>query len=121
MAYVNASGTKSRITPYRELGVKSTAHSGGIVTQDFLHNLRGRRGVAVFNEMYFNDPVVGGMMFAVEQILRQITWTPEGSGTDEKDKAAKKFLVEAMDDMEDTWDNFVSDAITFPRIWLVHF
>ena len=110
----NTSGTKSRLTPYRELGVKSTAHSGGIVTQDFLHNLRGRRGVAVFNEMYFNDPVIGGMMFAVEQILRQITWAPEGStGTDEKDKAAKKFLVEAMDDMEDTWDNFVSDAITF--------
>ena len=99
---------------YRELGVKSTSHSGGIVTQDFLHNLRGRRGVAVFNEMYFNDPVVGGMMFAVEQILRQITWAPEGtSDTDEKDKAAKKFLIEAMDDMEDTWDDFVSDAITF--------
>ena len=106
--------TKARHKPYRELGVKSTAHSGGIVTQDFLRNLQGRRGVAVFNEMYYNDPVVGGMMFAVEQILRQITWAPEGGmGTDEKDKAAKKFLVEAMDDMEDTWDDFISDAITF--------
>ena len=109
-----ANGNKVRAKTYRELGVKSTTHSGGIVMQDFLHNLRGRRGVAVFNEMYFNDPVVGGMMFAVEQILRQITWAPEGgTHTDEKDKAAKKFLTEAMDDMEDTWDDFVSDAITF--------
>ena len=103
----------ARARPYRELGVKSTQHSGGIVTQDFLHNLQGRRGVAVYNEMYYNDPVVGGMMFAVEQILRQITWSPEGSNADEKDKASKKFLVEAMDDMEDTWDDFISDAITF--------
>ena len=55
-----ANVTKARSTPFRELGVKSTAHSGGVVTQDFLHNLRGRRGVSVFNEMYYNDPVVGG-------------------------------------------------------------
>lgn len=99
---------------FSNIGIGSVMHSGGMVQQDFLVNLRGRRGVNIYTEMSSNDPVVGGMMFAVEQILRQVSWQAEGGGAkDEKDKAAKKFLDENMVDMEQTWDEFICDSISF--------
>lgn len=106
---------------FQEIGIGSTRHSGGMVMQDFLTNLQHRRGIAVFTEMYYNDPTIGGTMFGIEQVLRQVTWDAEGVGDkDEKDKKAKQFLSENMQDMSHTWDDFICNAITFlPYGWSI--
>lgn len=85
---------------FSEIGVGSTRQTSGLVMSDFLNNLWGQRGIRVYTEMYYNDPTVGGTMFAIEQVLRQVTWDAEGAGEkDEKDKKAKAFLRSSMADM----------------------
>lgn len=104
-----------------ELGVTGRKIFGGMVSEEFLPQLSGMRGTRVFREMSDNDPVVGSMLFAIDKLLRNVEWPVEAANESTEAKNAAKFLEECKDDMEHTWEEFLSEVMSFlPYGFSVH-
>lgn len=104
--------TDKTLTAYAELGVSGLRRWGGYVDEEFLPQLQGRNAVKVFREMANNDPIVGALLFAVEQLLRQLTWRVEPASPNWEDQAAAMFVEECMNDMSHTWGDFIAETLS---------
>lgn len=95
-----------------ELGVSGIRRAGGYVFEEFLPQLRGSKAVQVYREMSDNDPTIGAMLFAFDRLLRQVEWRVEPGDSSEEQRQAAEFLEQCMNDMDHTWDEFISEALT---------
>ena len=96
------------------LGVASNVTTSGIFKAgDFLPELRGSKAISKYREMRDNSAVIGAVLYAVEQVLRDvdIKVTP----ADDTEAAIKeaKFVESVLDDMEHSLDDHISEAIGF--------
>lgn len=95
--------------------------SGSIFFEEFLHELRGVKGVQAFTEMADNDATVGAILFAVEMLMRKCEFHVEPAGKGAKDKEAAEFVESCMNDMERTWADTLSEILSFlPYGWSYH-
>lgn len=102
---------------YRNAGAISLKRWGGYISEEFLPELQGSRGVKVLTEMLNNDAVIGALMLAITQLIRRANWHIEGEDNDER----VQFLTECKDDMKSTWEEFISDVCSmFGYGWDVH-
>lgn len=85
----------------------------GLINEEPLPALSGRRAMRIYREMADNDAVIGAVLFAVEMMMRQSTWRVEAASEDSLDEDAKDFLEECMDDMEDSWSDTISEILSF--------
>lgn len=92
-----------------ELGTSGLKRSGGYVDEEFLPQLRGRKAVQVYREMSSNDPVIGGMIFAIVQLVRNVNWQVMPAGKSREDNEAAKLLETCMDDMSISWQDWIAD------------
>lgn len=100
--------------PFIEYGVTGLNRYGGAIDEEFLPQLKGRRAVKVYREMSENDPVIGAILFAITMLVRRATWTVvPASRTDARDLEAADFLRSCMEDMEHTWQDFISEVLSF--------
>ena len=90
-----------------------SAGSGNIFFEEFLHELRGIKGVQVYTEMADNDATVGAILYAIEMLMRQCEFHVEPGGKSEKDKEAAEFVESCMNDMERTWADTLSEILSF--------
>jgi len=102
--------------PTAELGVDGAKISNGFVYDEFLTQLVGDRGRKIYREMRDNDATVNAVIFAIEMILRNVDWRIEENkntkGTPAAEKA-KEFVESVLfEDMEHTWDDFITDVLT---------
>jgi hypothetical protein len=44
--------------------------ASGIIDEEFLPALRGRKAIKVYREMSLNDPMVGALLFAIDKLIR---------------------------------------------------
>lgn len=96
-----------------EIGRIGQWRYGGIFYEEFLRELRGPKGVQVFTEMSDNDPTVGAILYAIEMLMRQTTFSVEPGGDKEADKEAAEFVEGCMDDMQMTWTDTISEILSF--------
>lgn len=96
-----------------ELGRTGLRRYGGVLYEEFLPELRGRRGVEVYHEMAENDDMVGAILFSIEMLVKQASWSIEPAGATAKDKEAAEFVQGCMDDMQDTWIDTISEILSF--------
>lgn len=97
----------------KEIGRVGQRRYGGNFYEEFLHELTGKRGIAVYREMEDNDDIVGAILFAVEMLVRQCVWNVEPGGATAKDKEAAEFVESCMHDMQDTWIDTISEILSF--------
>lgn len=97
----------------KEIGRIGQRRYGGTIYEEFLHELRGRRGIEVYREMSENDDVVGAILFAIEMLVRQTDWNIEPGGDSAKDIEAAEFVESCMDDMQETWIDTISEILSF--------
>lgn len=97
---------------FTELGATGLQRWGGQVDEEFLPQLKGPRAVKVYREMRDNDPVVGAVVFAVDMLLRQVSWRTEPYSQDLVDLQAEELVKSAMDDMSHTWEDLVSEILS---------
>lgn len=97
----------------KEIGRIGQRRYGGVVYEEFLHELRGQRGIEVYREMSDNDDVVGAILFAIKMLVRQCDWNIEPGGDTAKDKEAAEFVESCMNDMQDTWIDTISEILSF--------
>lgn len=105
----------------RELGRLGQRRWGGAFYEEFLPELRGKRGMEVYREMSDNDDIIGAIIYAIELLIRQVDWDVAPGGSTEADSAAADFVRECMDDMSDTWTDTISEILSFlPYGWSAH-
>lgn len=90
-----------------------SAGSGSIFFEEFLPELRGIKGVQAYTEMADNDATVGAILFAIEMLMRNCEFHVEPSGESAKDKEAAEFVESCMNDMERTWQDYLSEFLSF--------
>lgn len=95
----------------KEIGRIGQRRYGGVIYEEFLHELRGKRGIEAYREMSENDDVVGAILFAIEMLVRQTDWNVEPGGDSQADIDAAEFIESCMNDMQSTWiDGDIEDA-----------
>ena len=87
----------------KEIGRIGQRRYGGVIYEEFLHELRGKRGIEAYREMSENDDVVGAILFAIEMLVRQTDWNVEPGGDSQADIDAAEFVESCMNDMQSTW------------------
>ncbi len=106
---------------WKELGRIGQRRYNGIIYEEFLPELRGKRGIEVYREMAENDDIVGAILFAIEMLVRQASWNVEPSGDSAKDKEAAIFVESCMNDMQETWIDTLSEILSFLTFgWSYH-
>lgn len=105
----------------KEIGRTGAKRYGGFFQEEFLRELQGRRGVEVYKEMSENSDVIGAILYAIEMLIRQASWTVQPGGPTAKDQEAADFIQSCMDDMSDTWTDTISEILSFLTYgWSAH-
>ncbi|MCD8308903.1 MAG: hypothetical protein LUD19_03530 [Clostridia bacterium] len=105
----------------KELGRLGQKRYGGFFYEEFLKDLQGKKGIAVYQEMSENDDTIGAILFSIEMLIRQATWDVQAGGTTPADEEAKDFVLSCMDDMSETWSDTISEILSFLTYgWSAH-
>jgi hypothetical protein len=98
---------------FRELGATGLRRSGGFVLEEFLPQLQGLKARMVYREMADNDPVIGGILLAFNEVMGRLDWhieKPEEATA--ADLLAYDFIDSAFKDTEDSWDATLSQILS---------
>jgi hypothetical protein len=101
-----------KLGPMGELGATGLKYAGGVLDEEFLPQLRGRKAIEVYREMADNDPIVGALLFAIEMLIRNVSWRVDPGGKSADDTKAAEFLDSCRTDMSHTWDDLVAEALS---------
>lgn len=99
--------------PYTEAGITGLKRHAGYVYEEFLPQLAGQRATKVFREMRDNDATIGAILYAIDKLLRGVTWRVEPFSKSTKDQETAAFVHECMNDMEVSWNDFISEVLSF--------
>lgn len=95
------------------MGATGLNHSFGMINDEPLLKLKGRRAMKEFREMYDNDAVVGGVMRLATEMVSQTEYSIEAAGDDPATDLMAQHLCEtSLDDMQSTWPEFIDDVMT---------
>lgn len=95
-----------------ELGTSGLRRSGGFVHEEFLNQLRGRRGFLVYREMADNDPVIGSILYAIEKVILRLEWRIDPFDDSPEAEELQTFIDECMEDMSDSWDQTLASILS---------
>jgi len=96
--------------PRLEIGRTGLKHYSGIVYEEFLSSLQGLQGLKVFREMSDNDAIVGAVLYAIKQILKEVRWSvtvAEGGEQGDVD-----FLNECINGLMYPWSCVMDEVLT---------
>lgn len=95
------------------LGVAGdNTHNGQIRADEFLPELRGKRAIRKYREMRDNDSTIGAVMYATEQVLRDVDIKVMPANETEEAKREAEFVESVFTDMDHTLDDHVSEALS---------
>lgn len=101
-----------RVVDYREVGASGLRRFSGFIYEEFLPELTGWRGLAIYKEMINNDATVSAVLFAIKMLCRRVKWFSNPGGETPEDLEAAEFLETCMNDMSTTWIDTISEALT---------
>jgi len=88
--------------------------NGVIHADDFLPELRGRNAIRKYREMRDNDSTIGAVMYATEQVLRDVDFRVVPTNKDDpKSVEEAQFVESVLEDMDHTLDDHISEALSF--------
>jgi hypothetical protein len=96
-----------------ELGATGLKRFGGIIADEFLPELRGRRGRQILREMAENDPIIGAGLSVIGQMLRRVNLRVEDGDTDTQGLMASELIRTSMEDMSFTWNDTLTEIDSF--------
>lgn len=92
------------------LGTSGLRQWGGFVHEEFLPELQGVKGARVYREMSDNDPVIGAILFAITNLIRQAKWNVEAADSTPEAEGMKEFLEGCLDDMSMPFSSVIDEA-----------
>ena len=97
---------------FAELGVTGLKRYGNWISEEWLPELQGQRALRAYREMRDNEPVVGGVMFAIEQLIRGATWREKPFDSSRKAEAQSDFLGECRQDLNVSWPELITEILS---------
>jgi len=97
---------------FRQIGATGLKRFSGFIYEEFLRELTGWKGVAVYKEMGDNDSTVGAILFAVDKLCRRVPWRVQPASEQPFDIEAAEFLESCMNDMDTTWIDTISEVLS---------
>jgi hypothetical protein len=94
------------------IGSSGLRQWGGIVDEEFLKELRGTKGAAVYREMSDNDPTVGAIIFAISMLLRQAKWDFKAADDSAEAEDAKSFCEDVFKKMKRPIEDVMDEVCT---------
>lgn len=95
------------------LGVSGdNTHNGQIRSDEFLTELRGKKAIRKYREMRDNDSTIGAVMYATEQVLRDVDLKVAPANDSPEAKREADFVKSVLDDMDHTLDDHVAEALS---------
>ena len=101
-----------KFNPMQEFGLTGLPRFGGFVYEEWLQDLVGIRGRNIYREMRDNDPIIGAILFTIEMLCRQVSWSVKAGGDSPADQEAADFLNSCMHDMSTSWHDFITEALS---------
>lgn len=95
-----------------ELGISGLDTAGGKVLEEKIKELSGKRLIHTYRDMQDNDPIIGAMLFAIENLIRQVEWRVDAASDDEPDVLAADFLESCFNDMSQPFEDTLSEILT---------
>ena len=99
--------------PNFEIGTTGLRHAAGFMNEEFLSRLRGQPGVAWYREMWDNSAVIGAVMFMIQAVLRECEWSIEAADDSAEAERWKEHAEQSLEDMDHTWQDFISEIMSF--------
>jgi len=106
---------RASVSPTAELGISTKHRMGRNLYDDFLPQLRGQRAAKTYREMADNDATIHGILFAIDNLLSELSWTavpPAGEETNPAAIEQADFINECMADMSTPWGEHVTIALS---------
>jgi len=95
------------------LGVAGdNTHNGQIRSDEFLPELRGKKAIRKYREMRDNDSTIGAVMYATEQVLRDVKLKVVAANDSAEAKAEKEFVETVLTDMDHTLEDHIAEALS---------
>src|SRR6056300_1775543 len=94
--------------------------NGQIRADEFLPELRGKKAIRKYREMRDNDSTIGAVMYATEQVLRDVDIKVRPANDTPAAKREAEFVESIFEDMDHTLDDHISEALaslTFGFSW----
>jgi len=99
--------------PKGSFGYSGLNQYSGFVNEEFLKEMQGEAGVRLLTEMADNHPVIGGFLYAIFMLVRQVSWTVESPTDRPGDMEAADFVSSCLDDMQFSWQDTLSEILSF--------
>lgn len=103
---------KEVVIDYREVGATGLRRFSGFIYEEFLQELTGWKGIAVYKEMGDNDSVVSGILYAIDKIVRRVPWRVQPASNHPNDIEAAEFIEQCQNDMDQTWIDLSSEMLS---------
>lgn len=94
-------------------GVSGLRVYSGTVYEEWWPELQGDRWRRLLQEMTTQDPMIGAILFAITNLLRQVQWNVIPASEDQAALDTATFIEQALHDMETTWPDTVAEMTTF--------
>jgi hypothetical protein len=95
------------------LGYSGLKQYGGIIDEEWSKRLRGTYGPKVYQEMADASSAVGAINFAIESLVRQVEWRVEPAEPTQEGNDWAQFVEECLIDLDGTFDDFLSEVLSF--------
>ena len=100
------------------LGTSGLNQQAGQVSEEWLRQLEGEKGVKIYTEMKDNDPVIGAILYAIKTLIRQTKSSIQPSGETEEHVFLADFVEGCIDDTDLTWPDFMAEVLSMlPYGW----
>lgn len=96
----------------RTVGRTGLKYWDGRVSEEFLRELAGDRGIQTYREMRDNDPICGGVMFAIENLIRRVSWRIDPASSSNQEMQDAELVRTSIYDMANTWTGTLSEMLT---------
>lgn len=107
-----AENRNARGAPFTEIGVSGLNRAGGFVAEEFLPQLAGPKAARVYREMAENDPTIGAILFALNNLMRGAPWSVQPANDSDEARAEADFVDSLMHDMSYSWTDVLGEIAT---------
>lgn len=107
--------------PTAEMGRTGLKRWSGMISEEFLTELRGQRGIKTYREMSDNDATIGAVLNAIELLIRGVSWKVTPFSEDPADVEASDFVESNLNDMDRPWPDTIVEILSMLRYgWSYH-
>ena len=107
------SAKNKKTNPFVSLGTTGLKQSSGYIDEEWHPKLRGTFGPKVYREMADNSSTIGAIRHVIKALVRQVEWRVEAASAEREAQEAAEFVESCLADMSMSFEDFISEALSF--------